>query len=88
MHRIGRLRVITDAHCKFFGVEHPGCPAGSVTDLDETILWGLHAGMGASMDLGKHLQINVGIGFSGYLVSEESELNHFFTSELGIGYQF
>ncbi len=88
MHRIGRLRVITDAHCKFFGVEHPACPTGSVTDLDETILWGLHAGMGASMDLGKHLQINLGIGFSGYLVSEESELNHFFTSELGIGYQF
>jgi len=88
IHRIGRLRVITDAHCKFFGIDHPACPAGSVTDLDEAILAGLQVATGASVNLGDHLKINLGVGFSGYLANESSELNRLVTSEFGIGYRF
>jgi len=89
LHYVGKLSVVTDPDCKFFGIKHPRCDTGTVTDTEQALLGGLHLSTGWVFDLDSSVYLVVDVGGSVYIsFREDSNLNYLLDSGFGLGYRF
>lgn len=88
-HLLGSFAASVDPDCKLFGTDHRLCDPASVLDLDQQVLVGVNAAVGAQLHLGRDFMLSLRISLSNYFLPLDStdRLNLPLATEFGLGYR-
>lgn len=90
VHLFGDFVATTDPQCKLFGLSHPRCDPGTVSDLQQRILVGTNLSLGGAVHIGRNFYVSVqGSGSIYFLpLGGTEKLNYPVGGDIGLGYAF